>query len=74
MAVRCGVGGPVAEFIHARFLWLLVAAYVGAAIVPDMGRWLTHVNASFPVCGLEVRVSAPKVMLATLLFAAGLPQ
>lgn len=62
----------VAGWLQGRFLWLLVAAYVAAAVVPGPGRWLSEARGELSVRGVELAGSAPKAMLAVLLFAAGL--
>ena len=54
----------VAAAVHHNFLWLLVGAYALAAVAPAPGLWLRGVR----VGGL----SLPSLMLALLLFNAGL--
>lgn len=72
MDVRHGIVGRAAEFAHHHFLWLLVAAYAVAAVAPAAGLWVRHVSfGEVNVFGPRA-VSLPSVMLAALLFNAGL--
>ncbi|VTR95261.1 na+-dependent transporter : Sodium-dependent transporter OS=Nitrosospira sp. APG3 GN=EBAPG3_12230 PE=4 SV=1: SBF [Gemmata massiliana] len=58
-------------FLHRHFLWLLIGAYAAAAIAPGAGCWLANLTETGHVGGYSVRISAPALMLASLLFAAG---
>jgi bile acid:Na+ symporter, BASS family len=55
----------ILRFIHRRFIWMIVSSYIVAAIMPGFGLWIR--NVSFDGAG-----SIPLLMLAALLFNAGL--
>jgi BASS family bile acid:Na+ symporter len=62
-----------AEFLHRHFPWLLLAAYAVAAVAPAAGLWLRAVSfGDVEAFGQRTRLSLPSVMLALLLFNAGL--
>jgi bile acid:Na+ symporter, BASS family len=61
------------HFIHRYFIWLIVSSYVLAAVFPALGLLIR--NAELSAVSLpqgEIAVSAPPLMLAFLLFNAGL--
>ncbi|MCE9565184.1 MAG: bile acid:sodium symporter [Planctomycetes bacterium] len=60
------------HFLHRHFLWLLVVAYTLAAIAPSVGQGVCAAAGVTQVAGHKFRVSAPAMMLAFLLFGAGL--
>ena len=61
------------HFVHHYFLWLLLAAYVLAALLPAWGLAIRNVTfRQVTVHGETTRVSLPMVMLAFLLLNAGL--
>lgn len=65
--------GRLGEQVHHRFLWLLIASYLAASVVPAAGQWLR--SQSFGrICmfGETSTVSLPMLLLALLLFNAGL--
>ena len=63
----------LAHAVHRNLLWLLVASYVAAAFVPGPGLRLRAVEAArLDVAGQPLRVSLPALLLALLLFNAGL--
>ncbi len=63
----------IAHFIHRHFLILLLAAYAAAALVPAPGLWLRGVSlGTTSVAGEAVHWTLPLVMLAVILFNAGL--
>lgn len=59
------------HFLHRHFLWLLVVVYTIAAVAPSVGQWVCAAAGVTQVAGYKCRVSAPAVMLAFLLFGAG---
>jgi BASS family bile acid:Na+ symporter len=62
-----------AEFLHRHFLWLLVGAYALAAVAPAAGLWVHRVNfGEVELFGSRARITAPPLMLALVLFNAGL--
>jgi BASS family bile acid:Na+ symporter len=63
----------VVHFIHQYFIWIIVASYLVASVLPGLGLWIRHVSlGSVKVFGGELVFSLPLLMLATLLFNAGL--
>jgi BASS family bile acid:Na+ symporter len=68
--------GPLislSHFIHQNLLWFLLGSYVVAAVAPDVGLWIRDVSfGSVTLFGETTRLSLPVVMLAFLLFNAGL--
>lgn len=68
-----GTAGAIAEFLHRRLFWLLIGAYVVAAVAPAAGLWLREAGVGPIVLFGEPRVfHAPALMLAAILFHAGL--
>ena len=53
--------------MHAHFLWLLVASYLLAAVVPGPGLMLRRLTWGNPYAG---EITAPMLLLALLLFCA----
>jgi BASS family bile acid:Na+ symporter len=73
MNVRNGPVARAAEWAHHYFLGLLIAAYAIAAVAPAAGLWVRQVSfGEVAVLGRGASVSLPSVMLALLLFNAGL--
>jgi BASS family bile acid:Na+ symporter len=61
------------EVIHRHFIWVILASYAVAAVLPGLGVWIR--NAALggkPAQSTELVVSLPVLMLASLLFNAGL--
>ncbi len=73
MSKESGRVSHFSHFIHAHFLWFLLGCYAVASFVPQPGLALRKVN-----CGTihafheSVPLSLPTIMLALLLFNAGL--
>jgi len=69
---KTGAIARLAEFLHHRFLWLLLGAYVLAGVVPEVGLWIrsTHIMQTdvFALGGMSLSA----VFLSILLFNAGL--
>jgi BASS family bile acid:Na+ symporter len=67
---------PVARFshfLHRNFIWFVLASYAVAAVAPEVGRWMRDVSfGDVSFAGERVRLSLPVLMLAWLLFNAGL--
>jgi len=61
------------HIIHKYFIWLIVLSYVVAALLPQFGLWIRGVDLG-PLLAPQskISVSLPPLMLATLLFNAGL--
>jgi BASS family bile acid:Na+ symporter len=65
--------GTLSHLLHRNFLWLLLAVYAAAALVPGPGLWLKNLTLlEFPFLGEQARVTLPMLMLAVLLLNAGL--
>jgi bile acid:Na+ symporter, BASS family len=63
----------ILRFIHRHFIWMIVSSYIIAAVMPAFGLWIRNVN--FGGAGIlqsKLVFSLPLLMLATLLFNAGL--
>jgi BASS family bile acid:Na+ symporter len=62
-----------ARFVHHHLLWLLVAAYVLAGVAPAAGLWLRSAHlGTAAVAGEHFTFAVPSLLLALLLFNAGL--
>jgi len=73
MKVTEGPLAQLAAFLHHRLLWLLVIAYVLAGVAPSAGLWLRSAShGEISLAGQGTVVSLPSLMLALLLFNAGL--
>ena len=73
MADRDGMLARFSAFVHHNLLWMLVAGYALAGFAPAAGLWLRGRQlAALTIAGRESRVSLPALMLALLLFNAGL--
>jgi BASS family bile acid:Na+ symporter len=70
---RSSHAAELAHFIHKYFIWIIVASYVAAAFLPQFGLWIRTINFA-ELFSLQNRVSLPlpPVLLAALLFNAGL--
>src|SRR5437773_156296 len=65
--------GVCLKFVHEHFLWLLIGAYALAAFVPAVGLGIRDVSLGEGAVGQHrMVVSLPVLMLAVLLFNAGL--
>ncbi len=62
--------GRIREIVHQHFLWLLILAYILAAFLPGPGEAIRRFSLNSPVSG--VTFSLPMVLLALLLFNAGI--
>ena len=73
MDVAEGPLARIANFLHHRLLWLLVAAYALAGFAPAVGLWLRSASlGSVDLLGSPVTASLPSLLLSVLLFNAGL--
>jgi BASS family bile acid:Na+ symporter len=73
MSERTGLIAAASHFLHRQFLWLLLGAYAAAALAPGPGLWLKDL--ALPeghLLGENVRITLPMMLLALLLFNAGL--
>jgi bile acid:Na+ symporter, BASS family len=63
----------IGTFIHKNFLMLLVATYAVAAAFPAFGLWLRNVSfGEYDLFEEDTKITLPMLMLALLLFNAGL--
>ena len=63
----------LSHFVHRRLIWLVVAAYGLAALAPGAGPWARGVSlGDVTLLGERTRVTPPVLLLAVLLFNAGL--
>jgi len=61
------------HFIHHYFIWVLVASYFVAALLPGFGIWVREVElGSVTLLQSKIDISLPPLMLSLLLFNAGL--
>jgi bile acid:Na+ symporter, BASS family len=63
----------ILRFIHRHFIWMIISSYIVAAMMPGFGLWIR--NVSFGGAGIlqnNLVLSLPLLMLAALLFNAGL--
>ncbi|MDD2769204.1 MAG: bile acid:sodium symporter, partial [Methylococcus sp.] len=59
--------------IHRHFIWIIVASYLIAAAVPEFGLWLRDVEfGGVDIFQHKLVFHLPSIMLASLLFNAGL--
>ena len=64
---------PISRFIHRHLLWFLVAAYVIALFSPGPGLWIRNLSfGEFTAAGQKTDISLLMIMLAMLMFNAGL--
>src|SRR5262249_43808827 len=70
---RAGMLSRLSRSLQRRILWLLLATYVLAAIWPAPGLWLGAATlGQISFSGEALRITMPALMLAFLLFNAGL--
>jgi BASS family bile acid:Na+ symporter len=63
----------IAELLHEKLIWLLIASYFVAAFFPRAGLKLRALQfGTLTLFSEQTQVSMPMVMLALLLFNAGL--
>ena len=63
----------LSQFIHHHLLWFLISAYTVAAIYPTAGLWIRNVSfGDLPIFHAKLHVSLLLLLLATLMFNAGL--
>ena len=63
----------LSQFIHHHLLWFLISAYASAAVFPAAGLWIRNVNlGDVPIFQTKIHVSLLLLLLATLMFNAGL--
>jgi hypothetical protein len=64
----------ILRFIHRHFIWMIISSHIVAAMMPGFGLWIR--NVSFGGAGIILQnnlvLSLPLLMLAALLFNAGL--
>jgi BASS family bile acid:Na+ symporter len=63
----------LAHFVHRQFIWLVIGSYVVAGLFPAFGLWIRGVSfGTLTLFGEPMKLSLPVLMLALLLFNAGL--
>jgi bile acid:Na+ symporter, BASS family len=63
----------VSQFVNRNFIWLLIGAYALAACVPAAGQSLDRISlGEFTINGTTTRLCVPELMLAFLIWNAGL--
>jgi BASS family bile acid:Na+ symporter len=63
----------LARFIHRQFLWLVLGSYALAAVWPAVGLWIREAAVGqFAISNEEIRLTFPVLLLAILLWNAGL--
>src|SRR5690242_6116306 len=63
----------ISDYIHRRFIWLLLAGYFVAGIWPGVGLWTRDVRlGQIHLFNQQSLITLPMAMLAFLLFNAGL--
>jgi BASS family bile acid:Na+ symporter len=61
------------HLVHRYLIWIIVASYLVAAVLPGLGLAIRHLGLGYiDVFGSRLSLSLPQMMLATLLFNAGL--
>jgi bile acid:Na+ symporter, BASS family len=61
------------HFIHHNLIWLIIASYLLASVLPGLGLWIRHAQlGSVHLFGGKLVLSLPLILLASLLFNAGL--
>ena len=61
------------DFMHRYFIWMIIASYFVAAVMPGAGLWMRNTEmASINLLQSSTVVSLPLLMLALLLINAGL--
>ncbi|WP_406457866.1 sodium-dependent transporter [Streptomyces sp. NBC_00876] len=60
------------EFLRRRLGWASCAAYAAAAVLPAPGLWLRRIHSVSVGTNLSVGVNTAQILLATVLFTAGL--
>jgi bile acid:Na+ symporter, BASS family len=67
------VVAQLGHFAHEYLIWLLVGSYAIAAVVPAFGLWVRDVSlGEMNVLHSRTQVSVPMLLLALLLFNAGM--
>ncbi|HLW65221.1 MAG TPA: bile acid:sodium symporter [Gemmataceae bacterium] len=73
MGTKHNILDRIQEMVHRRLLWATLVAYTIAAFVPRPGIWIRHASLGrSDLFGIQVNPSFPSLLLAVLLFNAGL--
>jgi len=63
----------LSQFVHHHLLWFLISAYTIAAVFPTPGLWVRTISfGDLSVFQMKIHVSLLLLLLATLMFNAGL--
>jgi len=67
---------PIKTFVHLisqKFIWIIIASYIIATVMPEFGLKIRHFNfGNVHVFQSNLVISLPLIMLASLLYNAGL--
>jgi BASS family bile acid:Na+ symporter len=73
MSKTKSLNSAIVHFIHQNLIWVIVASYLIATVLPGLGLWIRHISlGSINLLGSELVFTLPLLMLAILLFNAGL--
>lgn len=73
MTARMSLASNASHYLHRHLLKLIVLSYVLAAAVPALGLWIKDATiVDFGASSGRVTMTAPKLLLALLLFNAGM--
>jgi BASS family bile acid:Na+ symporter len=73
MATLDGLSVRLAHVIHHYFIWFVIGSYIVAGFMPGLGLWIRAATAGEVTIFQErIKITLPLVMLAMLLFNAGL--
>lgn len=63
----------IVDFIHHHLIWVILSSYLIAGILPALGLWIRDVHlADLQVLEWKVTINLPSLLMAALLFNAGL--
>ena len=72
-AYHDSLSARLAHIIHRYFIWFVIASYVVAGFMPGPGLWIrTAAAGEVTIFHEQIKITLPLVMLAMLLFNAGL--
>ncbi|WP_347985957.1 bile acid:sodium symporter [Methylomonas sp. AM2-LC] len=73
MSKTSSINSAIVHFIHQNLIWLIVTSYLIATLLPALGIWMRQVSlGSVHFLGGDLMFTMPQLMLAILLFNAGL--
>ncbi len=70
---RSDLAATLVYVIHKYFIWAIVSSYIVAALLPRFGLWIREFDVALLIAAQgKVNLSLPPLMLAMLVFNAGL--